>query len=63
MSCKGIGASKGVNNSKWLAKRDLSMKLSEAPESTRALRSCGTRVRIKIGKVRDQEKAVQDAEM
>ncbi len=63
MSCKRIRASRGVNNSEWSAKRDLSIKLSEAPESTRALRSCGTRSGIKIVMTRDQEKAEQDAEM
>ena len=63
MSCKRIGASRGVNKSEWSAKRDLSIKLSEAPESTRALRSCGTRFGIKIGMTRDREKAVQEAEI
>jgi hypothetical protein len=39
MSCKRIGASREVNRSEWSEKRDVSIKLSDAPESIRAFRS------------------------
>ena len=62
MSCRSIGESREVNNSEWSENRDVSIKLSEAPESIRAFRECGTSVGMETGMTRDRENAVQEAD-
>jgi hypothetical protein len=62
ISCRIMGEDKGENRSEWSAKREVSIKLSVAPESIRAFRSCGTRVGIEIGRTREREEAVHEAD-
>lgn len=62
MSCRRIGESRRRNNSGWLENRELSRKLSDAPESIRAFMQCGPSPEMEIGRTSDQENKVQEAD-
>lgn len=62
MSCRRIGESRRRNISGWVENRELSRKLSDAPESIRAFRECGPSPGMEIGRTRDREKEVQEAD-
>ncbi len=62
MNCRRIGESRRQNISGWMENRELSRKLSDAPELIRAFMECGPSLGMEIGGTRDRENKVQEAD-